>query len=163
MKISLTLLENNADISNKILKALLPEVTKYMDSSINAVKLELPGIIRQSLINSPEYNSIISGELRYEFGIPDPGAKLAGLLDIWSSNIQYSYIKPTINNNQITYKNIIMEYGTRLDIIAEKEYGDSTYWWVIAAASKIGWGLQVPEGVVLTIPNLGQVLTLVYG
>ena len=101
MRISLTLLENNADISNKILKALLPEVTKYMDSSINSVKLELPGIIRQSIINSPEYNSIMSGELRYEFGIPDPGAKLAGLLDIWSSNIQYSYIKPTINNNQI--------------------------------------------------------------
>ena len=72
-------------------------------------------------------------------------------------------IRDAIDNNQITYKNIIMEYGTRLDIIAEKEYGDSSYWWVIAAASKIGWGLQVPEGVVLTIPNLGEVITLVYG
>lgn len=101
MKFSIKLLENNSEINNKILNALLPDIIKYMDSGINTVKKGLPEIIHQSIINTPEYNSLLNGELRYEFGIPDPGPKLAGLIEIWSGNIQYSYIKPSISGSQI--------------------------------------------------------------
>lgn len=101
MKFSIKLLENNSEINNKILNALLPDIIKYMDSGINTVKKGLPDIIQQSIINTPEYNSLLNGELRYEFGIPDPGPKLAGLIEIWSGNIQYSYIKPSISGSQI--------------------------------------------------------------
>jgi nucleoid-associated protein YgaU len=52
--------------------------------------------------------------------------------------------------------------GERLDQLAGQYYGDATYWWVIAAASGIGWGLQVPPGTLLTIPkDIGQVEALV--
>tara|TARA_E500000331_G_C17189558_1_gene684219 strand:+ start:777 stop:1073 length:297 start_codon:yes stop_codon:yes gene_type:complete len=48
--------------------------------------------------------------------------------------------------------------GERLDTIAGQVYGDASLWWVIAAASGIGWNLQVPPGVVLSIPvDLNQV------
>jgi hypothetical protein len=40
----------------------------------------------------------------------------------------------------------------RLDILAGKRYNDSRLWWVIAAASGIGWALQVPPGTRLLIP-----------
>ncbi len=51
-----------------------------------------------------------------------------------------------------------MKGGERLDVIAGRFYGDSSLWWVIAAASGIGWGLQVPPGVVISIPtDLSQV------
>jgi nucleoid-associated protein YgaU len=51
-----------------------------------------------------------------------------------------------------------IKQGERLDIIAGQTYGDSSLWWVIAAASGIGWSLQVPPGVVISIPvDLGQV------
>lgn len=43
--------------------------------------------------------------------------------------------------------------GERLDIIAGDVYGDSSCWWIIAAASGIGWGLQIPGGIVLKIPS----------
>jgi len=47
----------------------------------------------------------------------------------------------------------------RLDVIAAQQYGDPSYWWVIAAASGIGWGLQCPPGTILRIPtNLAKVL-----
>ena len=45
-----------------------------------------------------------------------------------------------------------MKEGERLDQIAGVVYGDSTLWWMIAAASGIGWGLQVPPGTKLRIP-----------
>lgn len=101
MRLSLKLIDNNNDIGNKILQALLYDITKYMENGIALVKNQLPLIIRQSIVNSPEYSSLLNGELRYEFGIPDPGVKLAGLLDIWCDNIKYSYMKPIIVSNKI--------------------------------------------------------------
>ena len=47
----------------------------------------------------------------------------------------------------------IIEEGERLDHVAGNAYGNSSYWWVIAAASNIGWGLQVPPGTLLKIPT----------
>ena len=60
-----------------------------------------------------------------------------------------------------TTKKILRE-GERLDIIAGKVYGNSKLWWIIAAASGIGWGVQAPPGTVLLIPkNLSAVGALV--
>lgn len=59
----------------------------------------------------------------------------------------------------ITYT--ILE-GDRLDSLAGRYYGDGRLWWVIAAASGIGWWLQVPPGTRLLIPtDLNQVESLV--
>ena len=56
----------------------------------------------------------------------------------------------------------ITKQGDRLDKIAGEKYGDGTLWWVIAAASGIGWWLQIPSGIVLTIPtSIEQVNSLV--
>ena len=57
-----------------------------------------------------------------------------------------------------------LKEGERLDTIAGKIYGSGTYWWVIAAASGIGWGCQVPPGTWLRIPiNLNDVMALIVG
>jgi hypothetical protein len=101
MRLSLKLIENNADIADKILQALLVDVTNYMNSAIQNLKSQLPSIIRQGIVNAPEYQSLLSGDLRYEFGIPDPGPKLAGLIDIWANNINYSQMKPIVANGKI--------------------------------------------------------------
>lgn len=51
--------------------------------------------------------------------------------------------------------------GQRLDSIAGDVYNDGRLWWIIAAASEIGWGLQVPPETVLRIPNLDDVTSVV--
>lgn len=56
----------------------------------------------------------------------------------------------------------VLTESQRLDIVAGEYYGDGTLWWVIAAASKIGWSLQVPPGTRLVIPtDINQVAALV--
>ena len=58
-------------------------------------------------------------------------------------------------------KTIIMEEGKRLDQLSGEAYGDAGYWWVIAAASGIGWGMQVPPGTIINIPlSLEKVIGL---
>lgn len=57
---------------------------------------------------------------------------------------------------------MVLTESERLDHIAGKFYGDGSLWWIIAAASKIGWGLQVPPGTRLVIPtDIGQIAALV--
>ena len=55
-----------------------------------------------------------------------------------------------------------LEQGERLDTIAYLAYNNSQYWWVIAAASGIGWNLQVPPGTLIQIPlSLEEVMRYV--
>jgi hypothetical protein len=56
-----------------------------------------------------------------------------------------------------------MQGEERLDIIAGELYGDASLWWIIAAASGIGWGMQCPPGTVLDIPTKIEQITRLVG
>ena len=71
------------------------------------------------------------------------------------------HIYKAVENDLIQYELVISEEGKRLDHYANEYYGDANNWWIIAAASGIGWWLQVPEGVVLRIPiSLNEIINL---
>lgn len=48
----------------------------------------------------------------------------------------------------------------RLDSLSGTVYGDARYWWLLAAASDIGWGMQVPPGTQINIIDLNKALQL---
>lgn len=97
MKISLKIIESERDIALKIANALIPDVRKFMSKAMDVVKKELPSIVNNAIINTPEYASLSNGKLRYEFGIPDVQQKLAGLLNIWSQTVSVVYSPPVIS------------------------------------------------------------------
>lgn len=67
-----------------------------------------------------------------------------------------------VSSGNLRVTTLILEEGQRLDHFAGEVYGDSSLWWVIAAASGIGWGLQVPPGTIVRIPyDLGQVYQVI--
>jgi len=69
-----------------------------------------------------------------------------------------SNIYKGVQNGSISYRLHITKKGDRLDRIAFNEYKDAKLWWIIAAASGIGWWLQVTEGIELKIPtNIAQI------
>lgn len=70
-------------------------------------------------------------------------------------------IRSAIKNGTITFNQIVVRGAERLDTIAGDVYGDSRYWWILAAASDIGWGLQVPVGTLINVPALGDIAQLV--
>ena len=73
-----------------------------------------------------------------------------------------SAIRKAISSGQITVtQQIIVKGSERLDTIAGVVYGDARYWWILAAASNIGWGLQVPVGTILSVPQLSDVASLI--
>lgn len=48
---------------------------------------------------------------------------------------------------------IILKENQRLDHIAFQYLGSGRLWWVIAALSDIGWGLQLPAGTIIYVPQ----------
>ena len=93
---------------------------------------------------------------RYRFSKKIRNGKYYG-----TSNVN-AVIHKAVNNGSLDTSTIILAEGQRLDHIAMSSYGNSDLWWVIAAASGIGWGLQVPAGTLIFIPNdINQVYSLI--
>jgi|TARA_Y100000310_G_scaffold342317_1_gene445010 nucleoid-associated protein YgaU len=67
-----------------------------------------------------------------------------------------------VNNGTLGFSSHVLKGGERIEHIAGSAYGSSTYWWIIAAASGIGWSLQAPPGTLIRIPKrLGEVLAMI--
>ena len=93
---------------------------------------------------------------RYRFSKKIRNGKYYG-----TSNVN-SIIHRSVKNGILDTTTTILAENQRLDHLAMAAYGDSNLWWVIAAASGIGWGLQVPPGTLIFIPsNINQVYNLI--
>lgn len=68
------------------------------------------------------------------------------------TNASINKIKEGIRNKTLQYQLYKAKESERLDIIAAKFLGDSRLWWILAATSNIGWGLQLPPGTIIKIP-----------
>lgn len=69
-----------------------------------------------------------------------------------------SFLRQSIKSGSIPIVSQVITTGDdRLDALAGSIYGDARYWWILAAASDIGWGLQVPPGTVLNVIRLSDV------
>ena len=70
--------------------------------------------------------------------------------------------EPAVEDGDIAVQRMTVKENERLDIIAGRVYGNSGLWWVIAAASGIGWSPQVPAGTIVFIPiNLSDISRIV--
>jgi hypothetical protein len=58
-----------------------------------------------------------------------------------------------VESGNLSFSTRVIKGFERLDHIASKAYGSSDMWWIIAAASGIGWGLQVPPGTIIRVPK----------
>ncbi len=59
----------------------------------------------------------------------------------------------SVASGQIQTSTMILTDGHRLDTLAGILLDDAKLWWVIAALSGIGWGLQVPAGTRIVYPT----------
>lgn len=78
------------------------------------------------------------------------------------TNSTIQRIRDGVSSGIIATSVIVLAEQSRLDVLAGRYYGDGRLWWVIAAASNVGWWLQVPYGTRIVIPtDLSQVMGLI--
>lgn len=79
----------------------------------------------------------------------------------YSTSRGHVFLRRAAERGEIRVREYVTQESERLDIIAGREYGNASLWWVLAAASGIGWCLQVPPGTRLLIPSdLSQVQSI---
>jgi hypothetical protein len=115
MKFSLSLVETNTEIRQKILLAMQPLIEKALDNTIQNLSKDIKNLLISALKSEPEYSSLISGELRREFGISDTSN-----VNIAIENIANS-IK--INKKAIKINNNGLSGGIEINIINNQDYG----------------------------------------
>ena len=71
---------------------------------------------------------------------------------VYATNQNCTRIYAAVNSGKISCNTHVLAENQRLDSLSGYFYGNSNYWWVIAAASGIGWSLQIPPGTYLKIP-----------
>jgi hypothetical protein len=88
MKITVSLLESDSVIRQQIFQSLKQDLTNVMARSRISILDKIKIVLAQALKEEPEYSSLANGDLRLQFGIPDPTAvdqvvqKLAETVDI---------------------------------------------------------------------------------
>lgn len=53
----------------------------------------------------------------------------------------------------IPTREVVLTESQRLDHLAHEFLGNSRLWWVLAALSNVGWGLQLPPGTIINVPT----------
>lgn len=87
--------------------------------------------------------------------------KVIGLGYRYGTSFAIPALRQNIANGNIKYNEIILSERVRLDILAGEAYGDGRLYWIIAAASGIGWGLQAPPGTLIRIPDLNDTIKFI--
>ena len=78
-----------------------------------------------------------------------------------SNSNAVNIIQQGIRQGEIDVEIVSLAGNQRLDVLSGQFYGTSEFWWIIAAASGIGWGLQVPPGTLIKVPkNIEKVLSI---
>lgn len=117
MRFTVSLLENDSAIRNEILKAMQPIINKAITYTVNNIKPDIIKLIKEALETEPEYNSLVSGELRREFGIEDTSSVNTVVNALANSIVTESNLT-IINNTGLSG-------GLSIKIINRNDYGGS--------------------------------------
>ena len=101
MNINLKLLESDNDIINYILLAMKDNLSIVFNNALKNLKTNIPNKVKQAIISEPEYQSLLDGKLKYEFGIPGSASAVNSIIDTWTNNIQIDIIPITISGNSL--------------------------------------------------------------
>ncbi len=97
----LRLVETNGAIAKNMLNALLPEVNSYFSNIHSSIKNNISAILINHIKNQPEYTSLMSGDLKGQFGLPDSSSRLSAILSSIENN-GVTTLKPIkIVNNKL--------------------------------------------------------------
>lgn len=98
IKGSLKLVETTSQINKDLLYALLPQVDTYFKGVFTKVSSQIQDLIVNSIKSAPEYEALLSGRLKAEFGLPDSDSRVSSILQFWR-NIVVEYRPVKVKNN----------------------------------------------------------------
>lgn len=94
------LIETNSQIRNSILNILKDQATTLLKNNISKIQTTLKSKFKEALQKEPEYESLKSGKLKAELGLPDT-VSIDKIVDMISDSIYLDFIPATTGNRGI--------------------------------------------------------------
>ena len=76
------------DFNREVIKEITKKIKAQAETIRSTITLEIRKYVREALTSAPEYQSILSGDVRAQLGIPTPDARIITIIDTWVSNIE---------------------------------------------------------------------------
>ena len=102
MRFSLKVLESSTQGQQSILKSLVSILNKNFSQASQNIATRLKKMVKEAIEAEPEYQSLMSGQLRDELGIPDPGNRVNAIVNAWANNVNVNLKPVTISGSRIT-------------------------------------------------------------
>lgn len=87
MRFNLKLVESISQIQDLILDNLLSMVEPVIQKSIPDIQRKIIELVISRIKAEPEYQALINGQLRLEFGIPNSVGVVDDIINTWATNI----------------------------------------------------------------------------
>lgn len=118
-------------ISDNILSILRDHLTSVINSAVNSIQQKISNLIPVALQSAPEYASLISGQLRSDFGLTTPEVALSSIISNIVSGFQVSVdpIKTSLSgiSGGLTIE-ILKE--NLVEVLPAQELGGTTIPWL---------------------------------
>jgi hypothetical protein len=99
---------------------IVKEITKKIKREVPKIKTtitdSLRKVVREALVSTEEYQSILQGKLKAELGIPDSNSRIIAIIDTWVNNIVVEVKTGTSPLLLITIGIIQDDYGDVLSL-----------------------------------------------
>ena len=98
MRISANIVETNSEINTMILEIMADHINDTLNIAMPKITTEIKELVAVSLREEPEYQSLLSGRLKAEFGLSDTNMvdniidKLVSTIDVSRSTVSYNKI-----------------------------------------------------------------------
>ena len=98
MRISANIVETNDEINTMVLEIMADHINDTLNIAMPKITAEIKELVALSLKEEPEYQSLLSGRLRAEFGLSDTNMvdniidKLVSTIDVSRSTVSYNRI-----------------------------------------------------------------------
>ena len=76
-----------SDFNANVVKEISKKVKRESVAIKTSVTDQLRKAVREALVSTPEYQSILQGKLKAELGIPNSDARIMAVIDTWVNNI----------------------------------------------------------------------------
>jgi len=96
------LVESHAEINKEISKQIAKSLNSAVSGAVTTISSRIKILVKNAIVNSPEYNSLLGGHLQGELGVPSSGGRLSSILDTWLGSMQVSKKPIRAAGNKIT-------------------------------------------------------------
>ena len=101
MRFNVKIVESEKYIAQQIMQAIASHLQQGVDKAKPRIITGLQDLLRKAIMDQPEYNALLNGDLRRELGIPQAHSAVASIVDAWVNNFSVSSTPIVAQNNYI--------------------------------------------------------------